>query len=76
MSKIPVSAEVAALLRSAMAESELCDPDGQPLGFFVPTGGRSEIDVYAEPTLEQLKASDAAGGGIPHDEVVRRLGLE
>jgi hypothetical protein len=71
MSKITVTAELAALLRAATAKSELYDPDGQPVGFFVPP-----IDLYAEPTPEQLKASAAAGGGIPHAEVMKRLGLE
>lgn len=76
MSKITVTAEVASLFAAATAKSELYGPDGRRLGFFIPPEGRSGIDLYAEPTLEQLKASDSAGGGIPHEEVIKRLGLE
>ncbi len=76
MSRITLSAEVASLLEAIRTKSELCGPDGRRLGFFIPPEGHSGVDLYAEPTLEQLKASDAAGGGIPHDEVMKRLGFE
>ena len=76
MSKITLTAEMASLLEAATAKSELYGPDGRRLGYFVPPEEHPRIDLYAEPTLEQLKASDATGGGIPHEEVMKRLGFE
>lgn len=80
MSKITVSAEMAALLQAATTKSELIGPDGQQVGYFVPQDQLPSIeerpDLYAEPTREELDAIAAAGGGIPHEEVVKRLGLE
>jgi hypothetical protein len=83
VSKITLSAEAAAALAAVTTESELCGPDGRPLGLFIPPELAAEVEdllnrrrFYREPTLEQLKAIDAKGGGIPHQEVVKRLGLE
>ena len=57
-----------------------CQSDGQQVGYFVPQDQLPSIeerpDLYAEPTREELDAIAAAGGGIPHEEVVKRLGLE
>lgn len=33
-------------------------------------------EACVEITPEQLKAVEAAGGEIPHEEVIKRLGLE
>jgi hypothetical protein len=82
MSKITLSAEAASLLAAVTTKSELYAPDGRRIGYFIPPDQAAlleehpALDLFAEPTLEQLKASDAAGGGIPHEEVVKRLGLE
>lgn len=74
MSKITVSAEMLALLRGAEEEVELVGPNGEWVGRFVPSAQLD--DLYAEPTRAELDAIEAAGGGIPHEEVVKRLGLE
>lgn len=76
MSKVTISAELFALLRATMTECELVGPDGQSAGVFNPNAKRFPDDLYAEPTREQLDASAASGEGIPHDEVMKRLGLE
>jgi hypothetical protein len=84
MSKITLNAELAALLEAATTESELVAPDGRRLGLFIPPALAPELEalleerrrLYDEPTLEQLRAIEAAGGAIPHEEVVKRLGLE
>lgn len=82
MSKITLNAEAASALATATTQSELCGPDGRQLGLFIPPELAAELNAllkrrfYEEPTLEQLKASEASGPGIPHDEVIKRLGLE
>lgn len=78
MSTITVSAEVVALLRGATAESELIGPDGRQVGVFIPHELPPDSlapELYEDVTREELEAIEAAGGGIPHDEVVKRLGL-
>jgi hypothetical protein len=83
MSKITLNAEAAAALAAVMTESELCGPDGRPLGMFIPPELAAEVEAllkrrrfYREPTLDELKAADEAGGEIPHEEVMKLLGLE
>ena len=79
MSRITLSADTAALLEAARAGAELCGPDGRRLGYFTPEHAAAveeRADLYAEPTREQLDAIEAAGGGIPHAEAMKRLGLE
>lgn len=82
MSKITLNAEAASALAAITTQSELRAPDGRRLGLFIPPQLAEEVEsllkrrFYQEPTLEQLKAIDAAGGAIPHEEVVKRLGLE
>ena len=82
-----MDAATAELLRSAEAGAQLVGPDGRPVGGFVPRNllyvlqhaledHRRAIDeANAAVSLEDLRRADAAGGGIPHDEVLRRLGL-
>jgi hypothetical protein len=82
MSKITLNAEAASALAAVTTKSELCGPDGRRLGFFIPPSQAEimeslrERGFYYEPTLEELKAIEAEGGGIPHEEVMKRLGLE
>ena len=82
MSKITLNAEAASALEAITTQSELCAPDGRRLGLFVPPPLAAEVEAHlkrrfsSEPTMEQLKAVDAAGGAIPHEEVMKRLGLE
>lgn len=66
MSKIKLSAEVAALFEAIQTKSELIGPDGRHLGVFVPEG---EDNV----TLEELKAADAAGGEYTMGDVFKLL---
>lgn len=88
MSVVQLDAAAAAALAAAEPGTELVGPDGTPVGGFVPARMLRELkwmlaerqrriaEADAAVTLEQLQASDAAGGRIPHAEVMRRLGLE
>ena len=67
MSKITISAELATLLGAATGGSELIGPDGQQIGFFVPT---EDVD---DVTIEELKAADAAGGEYTMEDVFKLL---
>lgn len=78
MSKITLNAEAAAALATATTQSELCGPDGRQLGLFVPPELAREVvaflkDLSDEPTLEQLKAADTAGGEYTMDDVFKLL---
>ena len=87
MSKVTLDAAAVAALAAAEPGAELVGPDGKPVGGFVPARMLRQLqDMLAERqrwyeeavspvTLEQLQASTAEGGEIPHDEVMRRLGL-
>ncbi len=88
MEKITLDAAAAAALRAAETGTELIGPDGHPIGAFVRRDALSAVrqvlserrrlldeEIDAISTAE-LDAIVAAGGGIPHDEVVKRLGLE
>jgi hypothetical protein len=82
MSQITLNAEAASALEAVTTKSELCAPDGRRLGLFIPPALATEVEallkrrLYDDVTPEELKALEAAGGGIPHEEVLKRLGLE
>ncbi len=87
MGKITVDAATANALKAAEPGAELVGPDGQPVGGFIPPTALREVRhmldrrrraieaAIAAVSIEELRAADAAGGGIPHEEVVARLGL-
>ena len=87
MSKVTVDAATAAALAGVEPGAELVGPDGRPVGGFVPARMLSDLkwmlearqrrydEAFAAVTTEQLRASEAAGGRIPHAEAMRRLGL-
>ena len=88
MNKVTLDAAAAAALAAAEPGAELVGPDGKSVGGFVPARMLAELkwmlaerqrlldEADASVTTEQLRASRAAGGRIPHAEVMRRLGLE
>jgi hypothetical protein len=78
MSKITLNAEASAALAAATTQSELCAPDGRELGLFIPPELAREVvaflkDLSDEPTLEQLKAADAAGGEYTMEDMFKLL---
>lgn len=84
MERINVDAATAAAMRIAQPGAELIEHDGNPVGVFVPMHFSNEFQLFiaeryarafSEVTVEELRAADARGGDIPHDEVLRRLGL-
>ncbi|HET6575156.1 MAG TPA: hypothetical protein VFG68_16230 [Fimbriiglobus sp.] len=87
MGKIKLDAATAETLKAAEPGTELVGPDGQPVGALVPPAVYRYLQQFLEErkqlleaekdaiSVEELRAIDAAGGEIPHDEVVRRLGL-
>jgi hypothetical protein len=88
MNAIQLDAATAELLKKAEAGAVLLGPDGTPVGGFVPEPVRRDLpwmlerrkrlydEALSEVSLEELKAADAAGGEIPHEEVMKLLGLE
>ena len=88
MQQIVLDAATTAALLAAQQGAELIGPDGKPVGGFVPRSllqtvqsyladRRKQIDdANASITMDELRAIDARGGGIPHAEVMRRLGLD
>ena len=67
--------------------AELVGPAGRPVGGFVPARMLHDLrdmlaerrmrydEAFSPDLLARAKANDEAGGEIPHDEVMRRLGL-
>jgi hypothetical protein len=88
MSEITLDAATTEVLKEAEPLATFRGPDGQQIGAFIPLHLVSALrrmldrrkraidEACAGITLEKLKAIEAAGGEIPHEEVVRRLGLE
>jgi len=88
MDEIRLDAATAEALRRAATGAKLIGPDGKPVGTFVAPFYESLVEramaedrrraideANAEVTLEDLIAADQAGGEIPHEEVLKRLGL-
>jgi hypothetical protein len=87
MSTIQVDAATAELLRGAAAGTQVVGPDGRLLAAVIPPELLPRVDrlieerrlldeAFSPERVAQVKAAEAAGGAIPHDEVVKRLGLE
>ena len=88
MGKIPLDAVKADVVKAIATGDELVGPDGQTLGAVVPPNllhlwewalserRRALDEAHAEITAEEVAAIDAGGGEIPHEEVIKRLGLE
>jgi len=88
MDRINVDAATAAALLAAKPGAELVGQDGHQVGVFLPARMAGEIRWYLEERTRryqeafeavseaELIAACEAGGAIPHDEVVRRLGLQ
>lgn len=88
MARVNIDLATAAALKSADPGTELVGQDGQPVGVFLPTRMASDVKhflderrrrsdaAFAAKSLDELKAIDAAGGEISHDDVMKRLGFE
>ena len=88
MSKIQIDAGLAARLKTASPGTVLTDPEGETVGGIVPLPLLNELNdlmqlrkrlldqAMGDVTLAELQAADAAGGEIPHAEVMKLLGLE
>jgi hypothetical protein len=84
MGTVQVDAATAELLRNAAAGTRVVGPDGRLLAAVLPPDLLPQVqrliderfDDEDDVTLEELKAADEAGGEIPHEEVMKRLGLE
>ncbi|MBY0514072.1 MAG: hypothetical protein K2P78_09205 [Gemmataceae bacterium] len=88
MNKITVDAATAEKFKEIAPGTELCGPDGSPIAGVIPLEFMADVKRWLERieslyerdddnvTLEELQAVEAAGGGIPHEEVIKRLGLE
>jgi len=85
MDRINVDAATAAALLAAKPGAELVGQDGHQVGVFLPAHLADAFQAYitqryaralGDVTVEELRAADSRGGTIPHDEVVRRLGLQ
>ncbi len=87
MSEITLDAATAERLKTAESLTTLRGPDGQVVGGAVPAELITAVRLWLEQrerlledddhvTVEELRAIEAAGGEIPHDEVMKRLGLE
>jgi hypothetical protein len=88
VSKIEIDEGLASRLKAAAPGTVLTGPDGTPVGGIVPLPLLNELpdlmelrkrllqQATEEVTLAELQAADAAGGEIPHEEVMKLLGLE
>lgn len=88
MSTFVLDAATASALQTAVPGTVLLGPDGRVVGRFVPPNVAHDLDGFLAERkrrydeawesfdIEELKAAEAEGGGIPHEEVVKRLGLE
>jgi hypothetical protein len=86
--KVIVDAATAEALRAAQTGTELIGPDGKPIGGFVPLNVLFDLKWMLEYRKQRYDEAWAAfdaeartrefrpEDGIPHEEVVRRLGLE
>jgi hypothetical protein len=80
MSKVIVDDELRAKLNGLNADLEFCDPNGEPLGYFVPKDEYMRL-LYAwerqQPVdLEELERRAREPGGRPLAEIWKRLGRE
>lgn len=87
MSKITIDAVTVELLKAAGPDTILTGPDGQPVAGVVPLKLLAEwewmlrererliAEALSPESIDELNRIEAEGGGIPHDEVMKRLGL-
>lgn len=88
MNRVNLDPATAAALKTADPGTELVGTDGRSVGVFLPARMAAEVRhflegrrrrheaAFAAKSLDELKAIDAAGGEIPHEEVMKRLGFE
>jgi hypothetical protein len=88
MSQIVIDATTAERLRNAEMGTEVVGPDGQPVAAvlspqliqdvrrLIEERKRLVDEAFSPERLAAIKAAEARGGAIPHDEVMKRLGLE
>jgi hypothetical protein len=88
MNRVVIDAATAAAFQAAAPGTEIVDPNGKLIGGFVPMNMARDLErliaerkrrydeAWEDFDLEELKAIEAEGGEIPHEEVMKRLGLE
>jgi hypothetical protein len=85
MDRIKVDEATVAALQAAKPGAELIGQDGNSVGVYVPAHLADDFHSYmakrfssalSEVSVEELRAADARGGEIPHEEVLSRLGLQ
>jgi hypothetical protein len=87
MSEIKLDAKTAALLSGAEAGARLVGPDGKLVAGLLPPELITAFQLWVEKrnqldsdddehvSLEELRAIEASGTAIPHEEVMKRLGF-
>lgn len=71
MTRILVDANLARQLKESAQTVELCDPNGEPFGQFIPKKGPSKIVVPF--TEEEIQASKDKPGGRPLADILADL---
>jgi hypothetical protein len=87
VSEVSLNADQAAALRTAEPGTRLVADDGTPVGLFVPQRMADEIRKHLDDRRRRYEQAlamapdddeltpEAKAAGIPHDEVMKRLGL-
>ena len=79
MDKITLDADVRSRLNGLNRLAEMCDEDGNTLGFFVPPGEYHEMmqawgkDLFADEDIAQAREELQQEGGYTTAEVLNRL---
>ena len=76
MSKITLTPELKALLAGASGRVELCDENGQPVGYFEPTEPRGKFWPFTDEEVRQ--AREERKKNLPActlDDILREAGL-
>jgi hypothetical protein len=76
MSKITLTPELKALLAGATGRVELCDENGNPLGYFEPTEPRGKFWPFTDEEVEEARqARKRNEPGRTLDEILKEAGL-
>ena len=76
MTRLVLDAETAARFQNVSEQVELCDANGQTLGYFQPVNGQrapTDLDRQGPFTREQLEQFRSEPGGKPLSEILKRL---
>ena len=75
MNKITLTPELKALLAGASGRVELCDENGQPVGYFEPTAIRTDGGWWPFSADEVEAAFKQTGPGRTLDDILREAGM-